>query len=66
MVNKNVLMNQKFNELSTENKMKVLNITDEILSNHKYKHYTIDMVVNDMWNGKTNSQKRKLMRDFEK
>lgn len=66
MVNKNVLMNQKFNELSTENKMKVLNITDEILSNHKYKHYAIDMVVNDMWSGKTNSQKRKLMRDFEK
>lgn len=64
MVNKNVLMNQKFNDLSLEDKMKVLNINDAILSDSRYKYYTKDQVVRDMWNGKTNSQKRKLLRLF--
>lgn len=64
MVNKNVLMNQKFNDLSLEDKMKVLNIDDAILSDSRYKYYTKDQVVQDMWNGKTNSQKRNLLRLF--
>ena len=65
MVNKNDLLNQKFNNFSMEEKMKILGITEEVFSNHKYRYYTNDMVVSDMWNGKTNSQKRKLMKAFQ-
>ena len=64
MVNKNDLMNQKFNDFSMEDKMKVLGITQDTFNETKYKYYTDDMVVSDMWNGKTNSQKRKLMKAF--
>ena len=65
MVNKNDLMNQKFNDFSMEDKMKVLGITHETFADNKYKYYTEDMVVSDIWNGKTNSQKRKLMKAFQ-
>lgn len=62
MVNKNVLMNQKFNDLSLEDKMKVLGIDDKVLSNSRYKYYTKETIVLDMWNGMTNSEKRKLLK----
>ena len=63
MVNKNVLMNQKFNDLSLEDKIKVLGIDDNVLSNGRYKYYTKETIVSDMWNGKTNSEKRKLLKN---
>lgn len=63
MVNKNVLMNQKFNDLSLEDKMKVLGIDDNALSNSRYKYYTKETIVSNMWNGMTNSEKRKLLKN---
>lgn len=63
MVNKNVLMNQKFNGLSLEDKMKVLGIDDKALSNSRYKYYTKETIVSNMWNGMTNSEKRKLLKN---
>jgi len=63
MKNKNVLMNQKFNDLSMDDKMKVLNIDDTVLSNNKYKYFSREMIISDMWNSKTNSEKRKLLKD---
>ena len=64
MVNKNVIMNQKFNELTIDEKMNVLGINDTIVTNSKYKYCTKETIVSDLWNGKTNSQKRKLMKAF--
>ena len=63
MVNKNDLMNQKFDSFSMEDKMKVLGITQKTFDDKKY--CSKDMVVSDMWNSKTNSQKRKLLKAFQ-
>lgn len=64
MANKNDVMNQKFNELTIDEKMNVLGINDAIVTNSKYKYCTKETIVSDLWNGKTNSQKRKLMKEF--
>ena len=63
MVNKNDLMNQKFDSFSMEDKMKVLGITQSTFADKKY--CSEDMIVSDMWNSKTNSQKRKLLKVFQ-
>ena len=54
-------MNFKFNEMDEVNKMKVLNIDNGIFTTHRFKGVDKNVVLSDLWNGKTNSEKRKLI-----
>ena len=61
MSKKNIEMNFKFNEMDEVNKMKVLNIDNGIFTTHRFKGVDKNVVLSDLWNGKTNSEKRKLI-----
>ena len=61
MSKKNVLMNNKFNELEDVKKMEVLGIDESIFSSHRFKGVDKSVVINDLWNGKTNAEKRALL-----
>ena len=62
MKNKNVKMNETFFQLSDEDKMKVLEINDDIFSTPRFRNINKNIVLSDLWRGKTNSQKRNLLK----
>lgn len=59
----NVIMEQKFNELSFEKKMEVLGVTEDTFKLTRFKGIDKNIVVNDIWNGRTNSEKRAIMKN---
>ena len=61
MSKKNIEMNLKFNEMDEVNKMKVLNVDNRIFTTHRFKGVDKNVVLSDLWNAKTNSEKRKLI-----
>lgn len=61
-MSKNLEMNLKFESLCETKKLEVLGVTDDIFNTHRFKGVAKDVVINDLWNGKTNSQKRTLMK----
>ena len=62
MSKKYELMNEMFNDLSFEKKLEVLGVTEDIFTSHRFRGVEPNVAVNDLWNGKTNSQKRTLMK----
>lgn len=60
----NEILEQKFNEMSLEKKMTVLGVNDDTFSVTRFRGIEKDVVVNDIWNGKTNAEKRSLMKGF--
>lgn len=64
MTQKNELMNEKFNELTIENKLKMLNINENIQYDHRYKYMTLEDIVFQIWFNKTNAEKRQLVKSF--
>lgn len=64
MKNKNVQMNETFFQLSDEDKMKVLEINNDIFSTPRFRNINKNIVLSDLWSGKTNSQKRKLIKNL--
>lgn len=61
-MSKNLEMNLKFEGLCETKKLEVLGVTDDIFNAHRFRGVAKDVVINDLWNGKTNSQKRTLMK----
>lgn len=59
---KNALMNSTFESLGVEKKKEILGITENTLKMSRFKGLNIDVVINDLWSGKTNSQKRSLLK----
>lgn len=59
---KNELMNSTFESLSVEKKKELLCINDNVLSSSRFKGLDVNVVINDLWNGKTNAQKRMLLK----
>lgn len=63
MNKKNIEMNEKFTNFSDDVKMKLLNIDETIFNMSRFKGIPKDTVINDIWNGKTNSQKRQILKN---
>lgn len=61
MSKKNELMNEKFNELSFEKKLEVLGVTEDIFTSHRFRGVEPNVAVNDLWDSKTNAEKRNLL-----
>ncbi len=64
MTQKNELMNEKFNELTIENKLKLLNLNEDIQHDHRYKYMALEDIVFQIWFNKTNAEKRQLVKSF--
>jgi hypothetical protein len=61
----NELMNEKFNNLSIENKLKVLNVNENVNTNNpRFKYMTLEDTVSQLWFNKTNAEKRKAIKNF--
>lgn len=58
----NELMNEKFNKLSFEEKMNVLNVDENIKENVRFKYMNMEDIVNQLWFNKTNSEKRRIVK----
>ena len=58
----NELMNEKFNDLSFEEKMKALNIDEHIKENVRFKYMELEDIVTQLWFNKTNSEKRQIVK----
>lgn len=58
----NDLLDSTFQELDVERKKDLLCINDNILSSSRFRGLDIDVVINDLWNGKTNAQKRIMLK----
>lgn len=59
---KNALMDSTFESLGVEKKKEILGITENTLKMSRFKGLNVDVVINDLWSGKTNSQKRSLLK----
>lgn len=59
---KNALMDAQFNELGVDKKKELLGLNDTVLSQSRFRGLAIETVINDVWNGKTNSQRRALLK----
>lgn len=58
----NELLNSTFQALDVEQKKALLSINDNVLSSSRFKGLDINIVINDLWNGKTNAQKRVMLK----
>ena len=61
MSKKNVVMEEKFFSLSESEKMNVLGVDESIFSSHRFRGVERNVALSDLWSGKTNAEKRKLM-----
>lgn len=61
-MSKNSEMNLKFEGLSESKKLEVLGVTEEVFTSHRFKGLDKNVVINDLWNGKTNSEKRSMLK----
>lgn len=59
---KSIEMDAKFESFEQQKQMNLLNITDNTLKETRFKNIPLETVINDLWNGKTNSQKRNLLK----
>lgn len=62
MSKKNVVMEEKFFSLSESEKMDVLNVDSSIFNTPRFKGIEKDVVLFDLWSGKTNAEKRNLLK----
>ena len=61
MSKKNVIMNEKFYTLNEAEQMNVLGVDESIFTSHRFRGVERNVVLLDLWSGKTNAEKRKLM-----
>jgi hypothetical protein len=61
MSKKNV-MDEKFFSLNETEKMGVLNVDSSIFNTPRFKGLEKDVVLFDLWSGKTNAEKRNLLK----
>lgn len=59
---KSIEMDAKFESFEQQKQMNLLNITDNTLKETRFKNIPLETVIKDLWNGKTNSQKRNLLK----
>lgn len=59
---KSIEMDAKFESFEQQTQMNLLNITDNTLKETRFKNIPLEIVIKDLWNGKTNSQKRNLLK----
>lgn len=54
-------LDSKFESFDINKKMELLMITEDITNVTRFKGLAIEKVVDDLWRGKTNSQKRVIL-----
>jgi hypothetical protein len=58
---KNELLDVKFAECTENAKKIALGIDETLLKQSRFKGMEIDNIIKQLWNGRTNSQKRKIL-----
>ena len=62
MTKKNIKMNELFWNCTKEQQMKGLEITEEIMQSSRFKNMTIENIIQQLWNGRYNSEKRQILK----
>jgi hypothetical protein len=61
---KNELMNTIFFSLSEEIQMQCLGLTTDITKTSRFKNMLMSDVIKQIWNGKFNSEKRRILKEI--
>ena len=61
---KNELMNVKFFSLPQDVQLKCLGLTEEVTQTSRFKNMDIKDVIKQVWNGKYNSVKRRILKSM--
>jgi hypothetical protein len=61
---KNEILNEKFFSLELDVKSKLVSVTENVLAEPRFKNMEENDVVRQLWNNKTNAQKRCILKSL--
>lgn len=62
---KNEELNERFAKCSQRSKIIGLGLTEQMIKSSRFKNMTIDEIINQVWFGRYNSQKRDILKRTE-
>lgn len=60
--NKNIALDVTFNQLEETKKLQILSIDEDVLKQTRFKGLETSVIIYDVWNGKTNAEKRAILK----
>ena len=60
--NKNIALDVTFNQLEESKKLQILGIDEDVLKQTRFKGIETSVIIYDVWNGKTNAEKRAILK----
>jgi hypothetical protein len=60
--NKNIALDVTFNQLEESKKLQILGIDEDVLKQTRFKGLETSVIIYDVWNGKTNAEKRAILK----
>lgn len=60
--NKNIALDVTFNQLEETKKLQILGIDEDVLKQTRFKGLETSVIIYDVWNGKTNAEKRAILK----
>lgn len=60
--NKNIALDVTFNQLEETKKLQILGIDEDVLKQTRFKGLETSVIIYDVWNGKTNAEKRSILK----
>ena len=60
--NKNIALDVTFNQLEESKKLQILGIDEDVLKQTRFKGLETSVIIYDVWNGKTNAEKRSILK----
>lgn len=60
--NKNIALDVTFNQLEDSKKLQILGIDEDVLQQTRFKGLETSVIIYDVWNGKTNAEKRAILK----
>lgn len=60
--NKNIALDVAFNQLEESKKLQILGIDENVLKQTRFKNIETSVIIYDVWNGKTNAEKRSILK----
>lgn len=60
--NNNIALDVTFNQLEESKKLQILGIDEDVLKQTRFKGLETSVIIYDVWNGKTNAEKRAILK----
>ena len=60
--NNNIALDVTFNQLEESKKLQILGIVEDVLKQTRFKGIETSVFIYDVWNGKTNAEKRAILK----